>query len=309
MSIGSGSVAATGINLELGRSSTANLSIDTAENGGYVAINTCSPSYPSASNPATYSEWRNYNHAYACCNTPAITSVSNATSSSLDVYWVGLSNCTASHIEYSTNQSTWNTSTSGCTSPRTIGGLASSTTYYFRVRITCTSTGGYSGYSNVMSGTTTGSYPAYGTYLSQYCSGCTLYYRYANGSGGTYDVSQGCSTACGGCCCAPGYGTFLYSGCIGCDYGNFYADGCYGSYFQLIESNSTACGCGGGGSTCYFMYADGTGPIRYEMCGGGRYLDFSYDYGQPMGCGDIQYYYTGVWHDGQPCNPGEFSPL
>lgn len=41
-------------------------------------------------------------------------------------------------------------------------------------------------------------YPAYGTYLSQYCSGYSLYYRYANGSGGYYDTLQANnSSACG----------------------------------------------------------------------------------------------------------------
>jgi hypothetical protein len=50
------------INTELGRSSTANISLDTAENGGYATINTASSSRPSATNPATMSEWYNYNH-------------------------------------------------------------------------------------------------------------------------------------------------------------------------------------------------------------------------------------------------------
>jgi|694.fasta_scaffold14920_20 hypothetical protein len=269
MPIGSGSVSATGINLELGKASNSTLSINTAEDGGYGAINQCSPSRPSSTDPASYSEWRNYNHGFACCNTPAITSVSNPTSSSLDVYWVGLSNCSASHIEYSTNQSTWSTTSSGCTSPRTISGLASSTTYYFRIRITCTSTGGYSAYSNTMSGTTSGSFPAYGTYLSQYCSGCTLYYRYANGSGGTYDVSQGCSTACGGCCCAPGAGTYLNSGCQGCAYYDYYADGCYGSYSQLLDPDSPNCGCGGGGGgSCYVAMCSTPGPAYGTDCSG-----------------------------------------
>ena len=50
------------INVELGRSRTATISLDTAENGGYVAINTLSSSRPSASNPAAVSEWYSYNH-------------------------------------------------------------------------------------------------------------------------------------------------------------------------------------------------------------------------------------------------------
>ena len=68
----------------------------------------------------------------------------------------------------------------------------------------------------------TSAYPAAGTYQTSYCSGCTLYYRYHNGSGGTYDTSQGinnsacgcqlriASVSCSGdpflCCSAPGCG-------------------------------------------------------------------------------------------------------
>jgi len=66
MAIGTGSVSMLGINLELGRSSTATISLDAAENGSYAAINSCSPSRPSSSNPASMSEWRGYNHSFAC---------------------------------------------------------------------------------------------------------------------------------------------------------------------------------------------------------------------------------------------------
>ena len=297
---GSGTIRASQINTELGRTSTANISLDSAENGSYVTINSCSPSKPNASNPAAMSEWYSYNHTYACCYSPSITQISNITSSSVDIYWVGTGNCTAAHIEYSTNQVNWSTTTGGCTSPRTVSGLSSSTTYYFRIRITCTSTGGYSGYSNTMSATTSGSCPAYGTYLSQYCSGCTLYYRYANGSCGTYDVSQGCSTACGGCCCAPAYGTYLYDGCSGCDYYYYYADGCYGSYATLIESNSANCGCGGG-KKCYVLYSMG-GPFRFTDCYGNIRSGKALDFGEYLGCGDPDSGY-GYEHYGEECLP------
>jgi hypothetical protein len=309
MPIGSGSVAATGINMELGRSSNSNLSIDTAENGGYGAINTCSPSYPSGSNPASFSEWRNYNHGFACCNAPSI-SAGNVGSGSVGVS-ISYSNCSSMHFEYSSNYgSSWSTNSGGCTSFWTQSGLASSTTYLIRVRIICASTGGYSGYSNTISMTTSGSYPAYGTYLSQYCSGCTLYYRYANGSGGTYDVSQGCTTACGGCCCAPAYGTYQYAGCSGCDYNYYYADGCYGVYASLIESNSTSCGCGGGGGACFFAYSDGSGRMRGVYCDGSAYSGFSFSYGEPTGaCINFDQGTVGLYHEGQSCSPGELMPF
>lgn len=44
----------------------------------------------------------------------------------------------------------------------------------------------------------TSTYPAYGTYLSQFCSGYNLYYTYADGSGGTYNsLVQSNSPTCG----------------------------------------------------------------------------------------------------------------
>lgn len=57
-----GQVSASTINLELNRPSTAQLSIDSAENGVYGNINQNSNLRPSSSNPAAYSEWWGYNH-------------------------------------------------------------------------------------------------------------------------------------------------------------------------------------------------------------------------------------------------------
>ncbi|WP_294962357.1 hypothetical protein [uncultured Flavobacterium sp.] len=53
------------INVELGRTRTASISLDAAENGSYATINQNSSSKPSSSNPATISEWRGYNHTAA----------------------------------------------------------------------------------------------------------------------------------------------------------------------------------------------------------------------------------------------------
>jgi hypothetical protein len=306
MPIGSGTVSASAINTELTRSASATISIDTAENGGYVAINQCSPSRPSSDNPASYSEWRNYNHGFACCNAPSI-SAGNVGSNSIGVN-ISYSNCSTMHFEYSSNYgSSWTTNSGGCTSFWTQSGLASSTTYLIRVRITCSSTGNYSGYSNTISMTTSGSFPPYGTYLSQYCSGCTLYYRYADGSGGSYDVSQGCSTACGGCCCAPAAGTFLNAGCSGCAYYYYYADGCYGSYENLINPDAPECGCGGGGGGgCYDCYCSAGGRVRWTGCDGLQYLGRCNYSGEYMGCLDPNQYYDGVYHDSIPCSNGEF---
>jgi len=59
----SGQIAMSQINTELGRSASATISLDTAENGGYGAINQNSTSRPNASNPAAMSEWHGYNHS------------------------------------------------------------------------------------------------------------------------------------------------------------------------------------------------------------------------------------------------------
>jgi hypothetical protein len=55
------------------------------------------------------------------------------------------------------------------------------------------------------------SYPAYGTFLSSYCApGYDLYYRYANGSGGYYDLLHKTdATECGGSGGGPGLEEFV----------------------------------------------------------------------------------------------------
>ena len=284
MAIGTGSVSMSGINLELGRASNAQISLDAAENGSYAAINSCSPSRPSSSNPAAMSEWRGYNHTFACCNAPSISS-NSSTSSSITIN-VSYSNCTAMHVEYSSNDgSTWSTDSGGCASTRTISGLAASITYTIRVRITCTSTGGYSGYSNTITVTTGAGCPPSGTYISQYCSGCTLYYRYANGSCGTYDTSQGCTTACGGCCCSPANGTYLSQYCSGYDLYYTYSNGCNGTYSTLIETNSASCGYVPPANDCYNFFSDGSGWWEGYDCDNNRISGWSDGWGSLIFCG------------------------
>ncbi len=65
MSIGAGQVKFSEINTELGRGSTAQISIHSAETGGYVALNPCGKSggLPDGLNPNTVSEWHSYNHS------------------------------------------------------------------------------------------------------------------------------------------------------------------------------------------------------------------------------------------------------
>jgi hypothetical protein len=70
------------INVELGRARTSSISIDTAENGGYGAINQNSPSRPSSNNPAAISEWYSYNHSAGPSNSVTFSSGFSYTGSS-----------------------------------------------------------------------------------------------------------------------------------------------------------------------------------------------------------------------------------
>jgi hypothetical protein len=60
------SISLSQINTELGRSATAQVSLNTAEDSGYVAINGCSQYRPRPNNPAKFSEWFSYNHSATC---------------------------------------------------------------------------------------------------------------------------------------------------------------------------------------------------------------------------------------------------
>lgn len=51
------------INVELGRSRTSYISLNSAEAGAYAEINLNSSSRPSPSDPAAISEWYSYNHS------------------------------------------------------------------------------------------------------------------------------------------------------------------------------------------------------------------------------------------------------
>lgn len=64
----SGPLEASDINVELGRSATAVMSIKDAATGVYGAINTCSIPHPNGTAPHAYSEWYGYNHNAVCLN-------------------------------------------------------------------------------------------------------------------------------------------------------------------------------------------------------------------------------------------------
>lgn len=57
------------IRKELGFPNQTNLSLNSAEDGGYVPINICSPYRPITPNPASLEEWRRYDHSLLCTAT------------------------------------------------------------------------------------------------------------------------------------------------------------------------------------------------------------------------------------------------
>jgi hypothetical protein len=79
----SGQISMGDINVELGRTRTAIISLDTAENGGYVTINARSTNKPSATNPATISEWYSYNHSGVDTTPPTVPGTLTATNTVL----------------------------------------------------------------------------------------------------------------------------------------------------------------------------------------------------------------------------------
>jgi hypothetical protein len=58
----SGQVSASDINIELGRSATAEKSLNQARSGEYSAINQANEDKPSSSGQVAYSDWRGYDH-------------------------------------------------------------------------------------------------------------------------------------------------------------------------------------------------------------------------------------------------------
>lgn len=88
----SGALAASAINTELGRSSTAEISLATAAAGTYATINTASGSYPNNTTPHSMSEWYSYDHSAGAVPTIATADMFTSTIPDCGVNWtVGVS--------------------------------------------------------------------------------------------------------------------------------------------------------------------------------------------------------------------------
>jgi hypothetical protein len=246
----SGQISTSQINTELGRASNSQISLDTAENGGYATINTNSSSRPNSANPAAMSEWYSYNHSAsppASCPAPTINSVTRC--STYAVLDISYSSCTNMEVEYSSNGgASWTTEgNTGCVTTKYIYNLSPSTTYLFRARVWCAATASWSPKSNVANTTTC---VASGTLNYTYCSGNALYGNYADACcGSTNNLISSCHASCG--CNCPAYGTYEGTYCNFLDCSSYirYHDGNCGFYDVIqmsCDPGCLGCNCEGG---------------------------------------------------------------
>ncbi len=186
-----GSISMNQINIELGRASGSNISLDAAENGSYGAINQTSTVKPSSANPARMSEWRGYKHnCTAVSISPSSVTINQGQSTTLTASgsssysWnTGATSAAISVSPGSTTTYTVTGTTTGCNATAasvTVTVIASTTT------------------TTAAPTTTTTTCPPNGTQLSTYCSGGALMGVYADGSCGSYDaLIDPCHPDCG----------------------------------------------------------------------------------------------------------------
>lgn len=102
----SGQISFNDLRTELGIPSQSPFSLTTAAEGGYVTINTSSPSRPSASKPHKISDWYGYNHTYSANRILKLdftNRIGNGTASALKNGSIVLSLTTAATIQTSIN--------------------------------------------------------------------------------------------------------------------------------------------------------------------------------------------------------------
>lgn len=283
----SGAISMSQINTELQRSASAQISLDTAENGGYAAINQCSSSRPNSNNPASMSEWYSYNHTINCCGGATCYTHSGY---SLDSSCAGACSGGFTNTYYSccsslgvgcriyTGACTWNTGT-------TITGYISNGTTCYTVNAGMIDA--VANCATCPAPTITG-YTRCSTYVTlsisyTNCTNMEVEYSSNGGSTWTTEGNTGCVTTkyvynlspsttylfrarvwCAATAswsnksniqtittCAAN-GTYVTQFCSGGALYYTYADGCCGTYNTLINSCDSSCGC----SSYDLYYAD-----------------------------------------------------
>jgi len=196
---------------------------------------------------------------------PVVTSITSGNQNSLTVNWTNKSttNQILIYVNNVLNATIAANSTSG-----TITSLTCNTTYQISLAYNFGGTPGPR--TNNQSATVTPL--ANGTYLSQYCSGCSLIYSYSNGSCGTYTTNQGYN---GSTCCPLQVAGVAYADTSSC--GNY---GC--NAYVLLHVDGPGIGGDASGFLCYsgsafvgYFYNTGSYYIYGGVCNQGADLTLS----------------------------------
>ena len=116
----SGQIAASAINREFRRSSSAQISIYAAETGGYGAINQASTLRPDGRTPMRFSEWRGYDHSASINVFPFDTGfdVSSPDRACVNVTIGRITRVTANQPDWPLATFLWNNISGTTTAPR-----------------------------------------------------------------------------------------------------------------------------------------------------------------------------------------------
>jgi hypothetical protein len=126
--------------------------------------------------PDNISEFYGYNS----CSAITLNSVTYLSGNTFQLSWTSGSNCSLITMQWSRDQSTWISSTTGCSSPQNASPSDKTGTWYFRVIKTCT--GGGTATSNVITHVYGVDVRVWGQ-LTFFYAGFRLYAKYDTGSG------------------------------------------------------------------------------------------------------------------------------
>lgn len=289
-----GSISMNQINIELGRASGTNISLDAAENGSYGAINQNSVAKPSSGNPASMSEWRGYNHG---CGQVAISGLSSG---------IICNGNTILLVAYGMTSYTWTIPGVGTVSSDTLQLTPGSAGYpSVNGTVTYTVVGTSTGCSSTASrSVTVKPIPSVsiapdsvtinqGQSTTLTASGASTYSWNTGATGASITVSPSSTTtytvtgtSADGCSAqasrtvtvipatttttCPPAGTLLGTYCIDTQEWGQYADGNCGIYDAMISDCSANCGCQPPECILYNVGNTGEGPIviEYTDCAG-----------------------------------------
>lgn len=119
-------------------------------------------------------------YSYSFCSAITLNSVTYLSGNTFQLSWTSGANCSLITMQWSRDQSTWISSTTGCSSPQNASPSDKTGTWYFRVIKTCT--GGGTATSNVITHVYGVDVRVWGQ-LTYFYAGLRLYAKYDTGSG------------------------------------------------------------------------------------------------------------------------------